>query len=75
MVHSSATMMQRTSRKKSYPCILCCAAEIGIFDGFVVVYRFISDLHFFVTGSEDENELILDSVLEAFFEAVAQLLR
>ena len=52
-----------------------CAAEIGIFDGFVVVYRFISDLHFFVTGSEDENELILDSVLEAFFEAVAQLLR
>ena len=51
------------------------AAEIGIFEGYVVVYRFIADLHFYCTGGDDENEIILDTVLSAFFEAVAILLR
>jgi hypothetical protein len=32
------------------------AAEIGMFDGYIVVYKFISDLHFYVTGSDDDNE-------------------
>ena len=41
----------------------------------MVVYRFISDLHFYCTGGDDENEIILASVLSAFFEAVAILLR
>jgi hypothetical protein len=39
------------------------------------VYKFISDLHFYVTGGEDENELILATVLQGFFDAVALLLR
>ncbi|CAI5990079.1 unnamed protein product [Closterium sp. NIES-64] len=51
------------------------STEIGIFEGFIVVYRFIADLHFYVTGGEDENELILSTVLTAFFEAVSHLLR
>ncbi|CAI5498950.1 unnamed protein product [Closterium sp. Naga37s-1] len=50
-------------------------AEIGIFEGFIVVYKFIADLHFYVTGGEEENELILSTVLTAFFEAVSHLLR
>ncbi|BBM97469.1 coatomer subunit zeta [Marchantia polymorpha subsp. ruderalis] len=50
-------------------------AEIGMFDGYVVVYKFISDLHFYVTGGDDENELILATVLQGFFDAVAILLR
>ncbi len=54
---------------------LCNAAEIGMFDGYIVVYKFVSDLHFYVSGGEDENELILATVLQGFFDAVALLLR
>jgi hypothetical protein len=50
-------------------------AEIGMFDGYIVVYKFVSDLHFYVSGGEDENELILATVLQGFFDAVALLLR
>ena len=46
-----------------------------MFDGYIVVYKFIHDLHFFVTGGEEENELILASVLQGFFDAVVTLLR
>ncbi|GJN14623.1 hypothetical protein PR202_gb01470 [Eleusine coracana subsp. coracana] len=50
-------------------------AEIVMFDGQIVVYKFIQDLHFFVTGGEEDNELILASVLQGFSDAVDQLLR
>jgi hypothetical protein len=46
-----------------------------MFDGYIVVYKFIDDLHFFVTGGEEENELILASVLQGFTDAVGILLR
>ncbi|GLJ18804.1 hypothetical protein SUGI_0335770 [Cryptomeria japonica] len=49
--------------------------EIGMFDGYIVVYKFISDLHFFVTGGENENDLILATVLQGFFDGVSTLLR
>eukprot|EP00245_Coleochaete_scutata_P004662 TRINITY_DN1746_c0_g1_i2.p1 TRINITY_DN1746_c0_g1~~TRINITY_DN1746_c0_g1_i2.p1 ORF type:complete len:177 (-),score=51.33 TRINITY_DN1746_c0_g1_i2:475-1005(-) len=49
-------------------------AEIGMFDGFVVVYKFVADLHFYVTGGDDENELVLATVLQAYFEAISLLL-
>jgi hypothetical protein len=54
---------------------LCVAAEITMFENNIVVYKFVQDLHFFVTGSDDENELILSSVLQAFFDSVGLLLR
>ncbi|XP_041027153.1 coatomer subunit zeta-2-like [Juglans microcarpa x Juglans regia] len=50
-------------------------AEIGMFENNIVVYKFAQDLHFFVTGGEDENELILATVLQGFFDAVGILLR
>ncbi|KAL8171396.1 hypothetical protein V2J09_023200 [Rumex salicifolius] len=50
-------------------------AEITMFDSSIVVYKFNQDLHFFVTGGDDENELILDAVLNGFFESVNILLR
>ncbi|KAL6201260.1 hypothetical protein ACLB2K_024975 [Fragaria x ananassa] len=50
-------------------------AEIMMFESNVVVYRFMQDLHFFVTGGDDENELILATILQGFFDAVALLLR
>ncbi|CAN6481913.1 unnamed protein product [Victoria cruziana] len=50
-------------------------AEITMFDGYIVIYKFIADLHFFVSGGDDENELIISTVLQAFFDAVGILLR
>jgi hypothetical protein len=39
------------------------------------VYKFVSDLHFYVTGSVDENEIILATVLNGFYDSVSLLLR
>ncbi|KAK6911918.1 AP complex, mu/sigma subunit, partial [Dillenia turbinata] len=50
-------------------------AEITLFENNIIIYKFVQDLHLFVTGSEDENELILSTVLQGFFDAVALLLR
>ena len=41
----------------------------------IVVYKFLGDLMFYVTGSQDENELILYQVLQGFYESISLLLR
>lgn len=46
-----------------------------MFENNVVVYKFIQDLHFFVTGGDYENELALATVLQGFSDAVTLLLR
>ncbi|MCL7039583.1 hypothetical protein MKW94_018951, partial [Papaver nudicaule] len=46
-----------------------------MFKNNIVVYKFFQDLHFFVTGGDDENELILATVLQGFFDAVTLILR
>lgn len=46
-----------------------------MFENNIIVYKFVQDLHFYVTGGEEENEVILASVLQGFFEAVGILLR
>lgn len=51
------------------------AAEIIMFDDYLVVYKQLGDLMFYVTGSLAENELILHAVLLAFYEATSTLLR
>lgn len=50
-------------------------AEVAMIDEYIVVYKYLGDLMFYVTGSVDENELILDAVLNAFFESISILLR
>merc|ERR1712212_1428379 len=59
-------LFQKTSRQN---------AEIIMLDGLTVVYRTNVDLHFFIMGSQYENELILISVLNAFYDAISQMLR
>ncbi|KAG9128704.1 hypothetical protein Leryth_025152 [Lithospermum erythrorhizon] len=57
---------------------ICCTldmAEITMLENNIIVYRFVQDLNFFVTGGDDENELILASVLQGFYDAVTLLLR
>lgn len=49
--------------------------EVIMFDSVVVVYKSIGDVHFYVTGDQNENEIILVCVLSAFYEAVTMLLR
>jgi len=51
------------------------AAEVTLLENNIIIYKFVQDLHFFVTGGDDENELILASVLQGFFDAVTLLLR
>ncbi|PSC76108.1 Coatomer subunit zeta-2 [Micractinium conductrix] len=50
-------------------------AEITMFDDVVVVYKFLGDLMFYVTGDQDENEVVLYSVLQGFYESINLLLR
>ncbi|KAG9137687.1 hypothetical protein Leryth_011411, partial [Lithospermum erythrorhizon] len=49
--------------------------EITMLEDNLIVYKFVHDLHFFVTGGDDENELILVNVLHGFHDAVTLLLR
>ncbi|XP_021902928.1 coatomer subunit zeta-2-like isoform X2 [Carica papaya] len=49
--------------------------EILLLENNIIVYKFAQDLHFFVTGGDNENELILASVLQGLVEAVSLLLR
>ncbi|XP_010418044.1 PREDICTED: coatomer subunit zeta-1-like [Camelina sativa] len=49
--------------------------EVTELENNIIVYKFAQDLHFFVTGGNEENELILASVLQGLFDAVTLLLR
>jgi len=50
-------------------------AEILMWENTIAVYRSCADVIFYVTGGYQENELVLLSVLNAFYEAVSKLLR
>ncbi|KAI9028248.1 Longin-like domain-containing protein [Phycomyces nitens] len=49
--------------------------EVILYDNKVVLYRSNIDIFFYVVGSLEENELILLSMLNAFYDAVSTLLR
>ena len=46
-----------------------------MFNDVTVVYKFVGDLMMYVTGAQDENEVILYHVLTALAEALNLLLR
>ncbi|XP_070174629.1 coatomer subunit zeta-1-like isoform X2 [Littorina saxatilis] len=50
-------------------------AEIIMFEGMTCVYKSNVDLFFYVVGSSNENELILASVLNCFYDSISQILR
>jgi len=56
-------------------CFTLSLAEITLLDNNIIIYKFVQDLHFFVTGGDDENEIILASVLQGFFDSITLLLR
>jgi len=50
-------------------------AEIIMFDNHVVVYKFISDVYFYVVAGVDENEIATAQVLSALTESTSTLMR
>lgn len=52
-----------------------CSGDIVLFNDVAVLYKRVEDLIILVTGSQDENEIILMTVLTALSEALGILLR
>eukprot|EP00912_Choanoflagellata_sp_UC4_P000285 UC4_evm4s179 len=50
-------------------------SEIIMFDGITCIYRSNIDLFFYIFGSTDENELILSTVLSAYYDSISMILR
>ncbi|KAJ8610674.1 hypothetical protein CTAYLR_005648 [Chrysophaeum taylorii] len=50
-------------------------ADVILLDNMIVIFRCGSDTRFYVIGSQDENEIILDTVLSGLFTALNTLLR
>merc|ERR1711934_893212 len=50
-------------------------AEIIMFDNFVVVYKFVSDVYYYVVAEVEENEIVMAQVLQALCESTNILLR
>ena len=75
----TARGIQYLHSSSSGRCAECAAraatAEITTFSDVIVVYKFLGDLMFYVTGAQDENELILYQVLQGFYESISLLLR
>ncbi|KRY89865.1 Coatomer subunit zeta-1 [Trichinella pseudospiralis] len=69
------TKEQKAFEKKLYAKTHKANAEIVMLDGFVCVYKSNVDLYFGVIGGCNENELILQSVLNCFYESVCQILK
>ena len=50
-------------------------AEVLLLDGMVILHRSNVDLYFYVLGSQNENELLLLSVLNCVYDSISQILR
>uniref|UniRef100_A0A6B2LKQ3 Zeta-coat protein n=1 Tax=Arcella intermedia TaxID=1963864 RepID=A0A6B2LKQ3_9EUKA len=66
---------QETFEKKLFDKTNRSAAEIVMFDGYLVVYQSCADVIFYVVGPQDENELILLSALNTFKDTIDSLLK
>ncbi|KAF5466411.1 hypothetical protein F2P56_016337 [Juglans regia] len=73
--NSSKLAFEKTVFTKTLKSNARVEADISLFENNIVIYKFAQDLHFFVAGGDDENELILATVLQGFFDVVALLLR
>jgi hypothetical protein len=49
--------------------------DILLYDNHLVLYKSALDLTFYLVAPQQENEIMLQSVLAAFYDAVAMLLR
>lgn len=49
--------------------------DILVIDGYLVIHRFLTDLHLYILGDKNENPLILESVLNCLNESISALLK
>ena len=73
--HSGPSPQPAQACKIVLTAVQCCAADILLFNDVAVLYKHVEDLIFIVTGSQDENEVILSAVLGALIESISILLR
>lgn len=50
-------------------------ADIAMLDGFVAVYKANLDVIVYVIGSAQQNELMLMSALDTYFEVLSEVLK
>eukprot|EP00164_Ancoracysta_twista_P001306 GFYU01001709.1.p1 GENE.GFYU01001709.1~~GFYU01001709.1.p1 ORF type:complete len:180 (-),score=43.43 GFYU01001709.1:74-613(-) len=62
------SLFQKTQRTNSKS-----EAEIVLFENNIVVYRSMADVYVYVSGSADDNELILVNVLQTFWDCLLQV--
>lgn len=51
------------------------SGDIILFESYLAVYKHISDVFFYIIGSPEENELMLNLALSSFTDALSALLR
>jgi hypothetical protein len=57
------------------PCVPDNIGDIILYDGRLAVYKHSLDLIFYLIANQDENELMINTALSAFSDAVHMLLR
>jgi hypothetical protein len=67
-----ATLVKLSLTLTSKPLLI---GEVIMYDNQIVLYRSNIDIFFYVVASADENELMISSMLNAFYDAVSTLLR
>ena len=55
--------------------VLIALDEIIAYESYLVVFKHSADVIFYIVGSMDENELMLQTALTAFYEALQILLK
>jgi Clathrin adaptor complex small chain len=73
--HASQTDFEAKLWKKTKNVNARVEADIVLLDERVAVFRSGADVHLYVVGASDENELILAAVLDALHDAISALLR
>ena len=49
--------------------------EVGVMDNLVVVYRPNLDVIFYIIGGLMQNEIVLQTILDCFFQSLQELLK
>ncbi|KAJ2813377.1 Golgi-to-ER vesicle coat component [Coemansia sp. 'formosensis'] len=51
------------------------SGEVILYDGHTVLFKYVNDVHLYLVGDPEENELLLSAVLNGLVEAISLLLK
>ncbi|KAJ1988890.1 Golgi-to-ER vesicle coat component [Dimargaris cristalligena] len=69
------TKAQKAFEKQLHAKMKRSGSEIMLLDGRLVISKVLSDVHFYLVGLVDENELLLHSALRGCVDAISALLK